>query len=72
MLTSFHRISSYFIIFILLSFHNNILAQQLNPEKGISQQLAKQRAANISEISYSLTFSIPELITDPIPAQTGT
>lgn len=69
MLTSFHRISSYFIIFILLSFHNNILAQQLNPEKGISQQLAKQRAANISEISYSLTFSIPELITDPIPAQ---
>jgi aminopeptidase N len=45
------------------------LAQSTNPEKGISLDLAQQRASTISDISYSLTFSIPELIADPIPAQ---
>ncbi len=58
-----------FIILIILSSHNNSLAQQTVPKKGISLQLAHQRASTISNISYLLSFSIPEQITDPIPAQ---
>lgn len=64
-----NNIYYYFIVLIAISFQHNCLAQQSIPEKGISFRLAAQRASTISDVNYSLSFSIPENITDPISAQ---
>jgi len=52
-------------VMILSSFYQ-LKAQQTIPEKGISKQLALQRAANISDIDYQLIFYVPEAISDTI------
>lgn len=45
----------------------NILAQSV--EKGISKELALYRAKSISSLNYKLSFSIPEKLSESIPAQ---
>lgn len=69
MFTLIKKLRSCLIILCILSFQHNCIAQQTIPEKGISLQLATHRASSISDISYSLSFAIPEKITDPITAQ---
>ena len=36
------------------------------PEKGVSKELAQQRKANISNVSYDLTFNIPADAKTPV------
>jgi aminopeptidase N len=69
MFTLIKKLRSCLIILFILSIQHNCIAQQTILEKGISLQLATQRASTISDISYSLSFTIPEKITDPIAAQ---
>src|ERR1035437_5480442 len=69
MFTLIKKLHSCLIILFILSFQHNCIAQQAILERGISLKLATQRASTISDISYSLSFAIPEKIIDPITAQ---
>ena len=53
-----------FLIFTLCLMVLGLYAQV--PEKGVSKELAQQRKANISNVSYDLTFNIPADTKTPV------
>ena len=53
-----------FLISTLCLFVLGISAQV--PEKGVSKELAQQRKANITNVSYDLTFNIPADAKTPV------
>jgi aminopeptidase N len=46
-----------------------LIANGATPEPGVSEQLAQERAANISSVRYNLFFDIPQLRSQPITGQ---
>src|SRR5438309_7030353 len=68
-MNSFSAISKILFTFLSLLTHHILFAQKPMPvEKGVSQQLAIQRKAELSQLRYTLQFSITATPTDPIEA----
>ena len=61
-----HILKYSFCFLMILSPFYQVKAQNPIPEKGISKQLALQRAATISDINYQLSFYIPEKLSESI------
>ena len=53
-------------IFFLLFCWSAANAQMADPASGVSLELAQRRAEMLSNLSYSLSLSIPEALTEPI------
>ncbi|MFA7280418.1 MAG: M1 family aminopeptidase [Sterolibacterium sp.] len=60
------RIPQFFCTFVLLLCICTAKAQMADPVAGISLDLAQRRAEMLSNLSYSLSLSIPETLTEPI------
>jgi aminopeptidase N len=66
MIITKHFLKLSFCFLMILSPFYQVKAQQPLPEKGVSKQLALQRAANLSDINYQLSLYIPEKISESI------
>jgi aminopeptidase N len=64
-----HRIRAALIVALGLCGVASTAAESEKPEAGISLELAKERALNISRVRYELTMSIPDALSQPV---TGT
>ena len=59
------NLTSFLFLIILISFGCSQNTQNF-PENGVSKKLADERKTNISELSYTIHFDIPEKIERPI------
>ncbi len=55
---------------LVVSLAVRALAQTLTPDPGVPLDVATRRAANISDLKYDLTLSIPEFVTAPLTGTT--